>query len=223
MKGKHIRAILPWDDRIQGYVLTLLKLSTIVAAVVAVSFQQWGALVFCLLTFMLMYLPELIRASARITLPIEFNVVLVLFMYASVFIGELGHAYERFWWWDAALHTGSGFILGYIGFLILYVKVQQGSLRAGRLFVGASIFCLALAMGALWEIFEFAGDALWAGDLQHGSLHDTMWDLIVDAAGGLIMAVIGVRHIFGKKSGFITRWAKNFISINPRLGIRRDR
>ena len=26
---------------------------------------------------------------------------------ASMFLGEVGDAYERFWWWDAVLHTGS--------------------------------------------------------------------------------------------------------------------
>ncbi len=204
--------------RIQHILVILLRLSVAVAGGLAIYFRDWGALTYCLLTLLLMFLPELIESRAKINLPIEFDLTLVVFMFTAVFVGKVGFAYERFWWWDAVLHTGAGFILGYIGFLVLYVKIQQKKIQASRLLVGLIIFSLGLSFGTLWEIFEFTVDSFFAQiDLQRHSLRDTMWDLIIDGIGALIMAKIGVHQIFDEPKGFIANWTQKFLRDNPHL------
>lgn len=210
----HSRSI---EDRIQYYLLFFLRLSVVAAIPFALYFREWGAFGYCLLSLALMFLPRLIRSRANVDLPIEFDVVLVVFMYAAVFLGKVGFAYERFWWWDSALHTSSGFILGYVGFLLLYIKVQQKKIQASRRLIGLIIFSISLAFGAVWEIFEYGVDLLLGGNLQRGSLRDTMGDLMVDAIGALIMARIGVKLIYDGKKGFVERWTRNFIRVNPHL------
>ncbi len=206
------------DDKLQHYLLFVLKVSVVVAAGIALYYREVGAFLYCILAFILMFLPDLIKSRVKISLPIEFDVVLVVFMYASVFLGKVGGAYERFWWWDAALHTSSGFILGFIGFLVLYLNVKRQKIQASRKLLGLTIFCFALAFGAIWEIFEFGIDNILNGNLQRGSLRDTMWDLIVDSLGALVMAWIGTKLIFGEGKGFIARWTQNFLHANPHLG-----
>ncbi|HTE21450.1 MAG TPA: hypothetical protein VK674_00225 [Candidatus Limnocylindria bacterium] len=209
---------LSLDDRLQWYLLLFLRVSVIGGMGLSAYYHEWGAFLYSVLALALMFLPELIKSRARLRLPIEFDVVLVIFMYASVFLGKAGAAYERFWWWDGALHTGAGFILAYIGFLVLYIKVGQKQLQASRLLIGLMIFSVALAFGALWEIYEFGYDILFNGNAQRGSLHDTMWDLIVDGIGALVMARIGIGIIFDKPRGFIARLTKSFVKANPHLG-----
>jgi len=203
------------DDRIQLWLMTLLRISVVIGGCAALYLREWGPFAYSVLALILMYLPALIKARTRVNLPVEFDVVLVLFMYAAVFLGKVGHAYEHFWWWDAALHTSAGFLLGYVAFLALYINVQQGKIKSTRLVFGLLIFCIALAFGAMWEIFEFGLDGLLGGNLQRGSLHDTMWDLIVDSVGALIMARIGVSIIFDKPRGLIGRLTDNFVRANP--------
>lgn len=205
------------DDKLQHYLLILLKVSVVVAATISLYYREVGAFFYCILTLGLMYLPSLIESKVKVSLPIEFDVVLVVFMYASVFLGKVGGAYERFWWWDAALHTSSGFILGFIGFLVLYVNVKQQKIKASRKLIGLTIFCFALAFGALWEIFEFGVDNILNGNLQRGSLRDTMWDLIVDSFGAFVAAWIGTRFLYGKSDGILARWTRNFLQVNPHL------
>jgi hypothetical protein len=206
------------DDKIQWCLLLFLRFSVVGGLGLAAYYHEWGAFLYSLLALGLMFLPELIKSRARVRLPIEFDVVLVGFMYASVFLGKVGAAYERFWWWDAVLHTSAGFILAYVGFLVLYVKVLQKKVEATRTLFLLIIFCFALAFGAVWEIFEYTVDQILGGNLQRGSLRDTMWDLIVDGGGALIMARIGVGIIFDKPKGFIARWTQNFVKANPDLG-----
>lgn len=71
------------------------------------------------------------------------------------------------------------------------------------LFVAVFAFCFALALGAVWEIYEFAADCLLATNMQkfsldngtvlvgQAALRDTMKDLIVDALGAVGASVIG--------------------------------
>lgn len=205
------------DDRIQYYIMLLLKLSVVIAMLFALYFKAWGAVGYSVLTLLLMFLPRLIKSRAKVNLPIEFDVVLVIFVYAAVFLGKAGLAYNHFWWWDVVLHTSSGFILGFIAFLMLYVKVQQKKIQASRLLIGLIIFSIALAFGAVWEIFEYGLAEVFGGNITAAGLRDTIQDLIVDGLGGLVMAKIGVGQIFDHKQGFIARWAYNFIQANPHL------
>ncbi len=46
-------------------------------------------------------------------------------------------------------------------------------------------FALGLAVGALWEIFEWASDELFGSDLSQGNI-DTIGDLIADGSGALV-------------------------------------
>ena len=183
----------------------------------AFYYQAWGAFGFCILSLGLMFLPQLVKSRVNIRLPIEFDVVLAIFMYAAVFLGKVGQAYNHFWWWDVVLHTSSGFIIGYAAFLILYIKVQQKKIQASRLLIGLMIFSVALAFGALWEIVEYGLAVVFGGNITAAGLRDTIQDLMVDGLGGLVMAKVGVNQIFESKKGFIARWTGNFIRVNPHL------
>ncbi len=164
-----------------------------------------------------MFTPELIESRVKIELPAEFDLAIVGFLYMSIFLGEAINAYETFWWWDAVLHTGSGVILSFAGFLLLYTKVKQGKLQASPILLGIIIFSLGLAFGVVWEIFEFAVDSLFGTSMQKSGLVDTMWDLIVDGAGALIMAYIGAHYIHYGGKGPFHRLIRKFLILNPRI------
>lgn len=217
MKNLEHNRLATADDYIQYYLLVVLRLSVVVAMGLAAYYQELGAFLYSVLALVLMFLPRLIRSRVKVNLPIEFDVVLVIFMYMAVFLGKAGGAYDHFWWWDVILHTSSGFILGFIAFLILYIKVEQKKLHASRLLVGLLIFSVGLAFGALWEIFEYGLALIFGGNITAAGLRDTIQDLIVDSVGSLLIAWIGVRQIFDKRQGFIARWAHNFVKLNQNL------
>jgi hypothetical protein len=137
----------------------------------------------------------------QVRLPLEFEVLLNVFIFASIFLGEVGGFYTRFWWWDAVLHTSSGLALGFIGFLILYSLYRADRLDARPALIAVFSFCFALALGVLWEVFEFAADSIVGSDMQKSGLVDTMWDLIVDAVGALIAAISGYAYMAYRTHG----------------------
>ena len=59
--------------------------------------------------------------------------------------------YERIWWWDIALHTSSGLLMGVLGFLLVYVlnESERIDMHMRPRFVAIFAFLFAVAVGHL--------------------------------------------------------------------------
>lgn len=166
------------------------------------------------------FLPVLLGNRFQVKIPYEFESLAVIFVYLSLFLGEVQGFYVRYWWWDLVLHAGSGFLLGILGFLLVYVmnEKQDVELDLHPKFIAFFAFLFAMGMGAIWEIFEFAMDQLFGMNMQKSGLQDTMWDLIVDAIGAFIISVLGWGFLQTKdRDSFLEQWIDNFVEKNPHL------
>ena len=162
--------------------------------------------------------PSLLGARFNVRVPAEFELLAVLFIFASLFLGEVHSYYERFWWWDVLLHLGSGLLFGILGFLLVYSinQRQLGDVGLRPAFVALFAFAFAVALGALWEIFEFGMDQLFGLNMQKSGLVDTMWDLIVDAAGAIVMSLLGWWYLRTREvDSFLERWIEKYLAANP--------
>ena len=204
----------------------VLQCVLFVEVLVALWTQRWFTGFFTVLIVLVTFLPVLLERRFRIHIPPEMQLLAITFVFASLFLGEVRDYYNRFWWWDIALHTSSGFLLGILGFLLVHVLNEaervQVHMKAG--FVAFFAFLFALGVGALWEIFEFTMDQLFGTTMQKpmlgdpSGLTDTMWDLIVDALGALVISVLGWRHLKNpQKASLLERWIGDCVRRNPRF------
>ena len=169
--------------------------------------------------------PELLGRRFRVQVPPEFQLLAVLFVFAALFLGEMQSYYEKLWWWDIALHTSSGLLFGILGFLLVYVlnANEHADLHMRARFVALFAFSFAVAVGTLWEIFEFAMDQIFGTNMQKAmlgdpsGLTDTMWDIIVNALGALAVSLFGWWYMHQREHSFIEVWIQKFIERNPRL------
>lgn len=214
------------ESTLHSRLTTLLQIILLAGAVGAVWEQQWFNAVIISGIILITLLPQLLARQFNVVIPAEFQLLTIGFVFASLFLGEVHGYYTRFWWWDIVLHTSSGFLLGIIGFLLVYVlnETEQIQLNMRPGFVAFFAFLFALGTGAVWEIFEFTIDSLFGTDMQKtmlgdsSGLTDTMWDLIVDAVGALIISVLGYGYLKAKRDeSFLRRWIRKFIKSNPRL------
>ena len=205
--------------------LTLALQSLLIVGIAAAAFQgQWLAAFITGLILLVTLLPLMVGKKLDVFIPPEMEGLAVLFVFASLFLGEVHGYYVRFWWWDLVLHAASGLLLGILGFLLVYVLNQKPDLGLDMKpgFVALFAFMFSLGLGALWEIFEFWMDST-LGTTMQKSLRDTMFDLIVDALGALAISVFG--YVYLKTSevdSFLERWILRFIEANPRLFRTRD-
>lgn len=209
-------------QRITGLLQTIL----IAGLVGAIWEQHWFNVVIISGIVIITFIPILLARTFAVVIPPEFQLMAIGFIFASLFLGEVHGYYTRFWWWDIVLHTSSGFLLGIIGFLMVYLlnETEHISLNLKPGFVSLFAFLFALGMGTLWEVFEFSVDELLGMNMQSPmlgnatGLTDTMWDLIVDAIGALVIAILGYGYLKTReKHSFLQRWIRKFIKKNPRL------
>lgn len=182
-------------ERIQRVLSHLLRLLILIGTCAALIQGKWIILFVGTLAFIATLFPAILARNYDLYLPTEFEFFLTVFIYAAIFLGEVKSFYAIFWWWDIALHALSGLALGSVGFLILYTLHREGRLSASPLTISFFTFCFALALGALWEMFEFVMDSLFGLNMQKSGLRDTMWDLIVDAGGAGTLAIFSYVYI----------------------------
>jgi hypothetical protein len=216
------KRILIWKrlenaEKINLVVMTFLRLTLLFAIVGSIFAMRWTVVFVSLVTLMLTFLPRVFEKRYKIDIPIELEIVTVLFIYSTLYLGEVGGYYERFWWWDIVLHAGSAMAIGFIGFMILFILYKGEKIKASPITIAIFSFFFALGIGALWEIFEFGMDQIFGLNMQKSGLIDTMWDLIVDSGGALIASVAGYFYIKGKGFSFFDRVIERFVKENPRL------
>lgn len=214
------------ESTLHNRLATILQIILLAGAIGAIWNQQWFNAVIIIGIIFITLLPLVLAKSFDFVIPHEFKLLTIGFVFASLFLGEVHGYYTKFWWWDIVLHTSSGFLLGMIGFLLVYVLNEteqiQISMRPG--FVAFFAFLFALGMGALWEIIEFSFDTVFDMNMQkpmlgdNSGLTDTMWDLIVDALGALVISILGYGYLKATQDeSFLERWIRKFIRSNPRL------
>ena len=203
-----------------------LQLILLGEALFAVWGQRWFTAFLTAMIIAITFFPLLFERRFRIHIPPELQLAAIGFVFASLFLGEIRDYYTRFWWWDMALHTMSGFLLGILGFLLVHIMNETEKIHVHMKpgFVAFFAFMFALGVGALWEIFEFTMDSLFGMNMQKpmlgdpSGLTDTMWDLIVDATGALVISVLGWRYLKNPdKRSFLERWIDSFIERTPRF------
>lgn len=197
-----------------------LQAALLVGVVLQLVQGQWLAAAATTGVLFVTLLPMVLGRRFHVFIPSEFELLAAVMAFASSFLGEVRGYFLRFWWWDAVLHAGSGFLLGMLGFLLVFVLNQKEDIavqmKAG--FVALFAFAFSLALGALWEILEFTVDQVFGVNMQKSGLVDTMWDLIVDAAAALAIAVLGYTYLKRRADdSFLERWIERFIRSNARL------
>ena len=135
----------------------VLQLLMALAAAGALYERQWLNAFVIASILGLTAMPGVVGRRIRVFLPPAFELAAVLFVFAALFLGEVRGYYTRFWWWDVVLHTSSGFLLGVLGFVLVFVLNREPHVQVymAPSFVFLFSFTFALAVGALWEVFEF--------------------------------------------------------------------
>lgn len=159
----------------------------------------------CLLGIVVMMLPTFIAHKWKIVVPNAIVIMYFVFLYCAIYLGEVHSFYYLIPHWDTILHAFSGAMLGALGFMLVDIlnKDQRVSVNLSPLFLSIFAFAFALAVGALWEIYEYAFDAILGLNMQKHTteagvalvgtqaLSDTMKDIIIDALAALCVSVVG--------------------------------
>ncbi|WP_299842969.1 hypothetical protein [uncultured Roseovarius sp.] len=186
-------------------------------ALVAMGQARWSLAFVAMATLSLSLVPVLIARWADVKVPPGFIAAVVVFVAATLFLGEVFDFYERFWWWDIVLHIGSAIGFGLVGFVLVFMMFQGDRFAAPHFAIAFFAFCFAVTIGVVWEVFEFMMDQLFGLNMQKSGLLDTMGDLIVDMVGAALGATSGYAYLKGLQYGGLTGIIDEFVRRNPRF------
>jgi len=206
-------------EKIQLIVAYILQLILIGSSILAIYKKNWLTLFLIISTLILTFLPAIFRRNFKVFIPIEFDFVIIVFVFTSIFLGEVQGYYTHLWWWDVVMHTSSGILLGIAAFVLIYILNEEEKIHIDMKpgFIALFAFAFAVASGAVWEIFEYTLDSTIGTNMQASGLVDTMWDLIVDCLGAILISVLGYFYIRRNDSLLFERFVHRFVRKNPQL------
>jgi hypothetical protein len=193
--------------------------------IILLAERQWQSAAILLALFAIFLMPVVLNHRLKLVIPAEFQILVVLFAFAALFMGSIRGFYAAIWWWDLALHFCSGLLLGILGFLTIYVmnENERVQIYLRPKFAALFAFIFAVAVGALWEVFEFSVDQIFGYTMQTAmfgdpsGLTDTMWDLIVDALGAGSVSLLGWWYMSQHKRSLVEAMILKFIARNPQM------
>jgi hypothetical protein len=194
-----------WIDRVELSIALVLQAGILVVTISAFFQGRWLGAFSGAVVLLLTFAPAMIERRLNLTLPVEFTLINCVILYASFALGEAQDFYERIWWWDLALHGLSALTIGMIGFLCIYVFYMTHRIRIAPGWIATITFALAVAVGTIWEIFEFLADLTLGLNMQKSGLDDTMTDLMINTTGAALAALMGYFYVRDKDSLFARR------------------
>lgn len=141
----------------------------------------------------LMCTPFAIKKVFKISFSRLVSTLFYLYMFLAGFLGGIINFYQRFFWWDILIHFIMGMVVAVLSIYILNFTIyRKDRAKHNLFFTFLFMISFAMAIGAVWEIWEFAGDVLFKlnaqnhiGEIGLVALRDTMVDLCMDFIGAI--------------------------------------
>ncbi len=169
------------------------------------------------LMLILLKAPDILRLRYRIEVPAIMSITVIIFAFSALVMGDGLDFYGRIPWWDKLLHAESGILLSIVALWLIHIIMAENEkyIYFNKYFLCLFLVLFSLGIGAFWEILEFSYDSIAGTNSQqfmlsttssiilptdipkqgHAALEDTMWDLILDFLGALLVAIVGfIRH-----------------------------
>lgn len=147
-----------------------------------------------LLALLLSLMPQILHRNYKITFPWEIDLLIAFSLVLHIFFGEFLDFYGTVPYYDKFLHFFGTATISILGFMAVYAIHYLTPIELTLKSMGFFTVIFAMAVGSFWEIAEFMVDKMWGLKTQMG-LDDTMWDLIWDFWGGLVVALLGMYYV----------------------------
>lgn len=194
--------------------LHILKIIMFILLIIAFWEDDLTGVFGCIIGIILSFIPSILHKNFNITLPwiLDTLIAFALFLHIG---GVVLNVYHTIPYYDSLTHFVSAILVAFLAFVSIYIldKYWKG-LHMNKYAMAFIVIIFTMAMGVIWEFFEWATDILFQTQEQWG-LQDTMKDLFIDTIAGIFIAIVGVNLI--KKGKFQKITYKLGKQINSRI------
>lgn len=155
--------------------------------------------------------------GGRFILSDGFEIVFAIYAFCGTIVGDMLNAFAIIPFWDSIMHAFSGEVLCYVGYLLADIMNRKQAEKGGApngFFLALFAVCLAVALGSVWELIEYASDDLLGTNSQqfmetttgtfvteedvplvgHLALRDTIKDMFLNTTGVVCAACVIAPH-----------------------------
>ena len=174
-------------------VYVVLRLIVVAILVSSILRGEYENAAICLLVLFLFLLPLFVQRNFGIELPGTLEIIILVFIFASEILGELGCFFINVPNWDSILHTTTGFLCAAFGFALIDILNRNDKIKfqLSPIYVALVAFCFSMTIGVLWEFFEFSVDRLFHMDMQKDTVVQSITSVMLDPTNMNIPVTIG--------------------------------
>lgn len=173
--------------------LLIFRIAVIVQSLYFLFKGEYPPAVYCIFTLFITFIVDIVYKFTKLNPSTFMKFTVQFFIFISMFLGHTHNMYHHIPNYDDILHIFSGFIIAFLGYLILDTFNLGRNNPKYKCFVSLFIFIFSLALAGLWEVYEFTTDYFFSLNSQGGSLNDTMLDIINGSIGPIIISIV---HLF---------------------------
>ena len=163
-------------------VYVVLRLIVVAILVSSILRGEYENAAICLLVLFLFLLPLFVQKNFGIELPGTLEIIILVFIFASEILGELGCFFINVPNWDSILHTTTGFLCAAFGFALIDILNRNDKIKfqLSPIYVALVAFCFSMTIGVLWEFFEFGMDWFFHTDMQRDTVINAIYSASLD-------------------------------------------
>ncbi len=196
-------------------IINLIRFLLVIALFIAIYQKRNLILLFSGIALFLTFLPKIFKKFLKIDLPANFEIIVIMFIYGLLIFLESTGIYYQFIWFNFLIKLAAAIALGFVGLAVMYALYKSERIRGSPVMISFFSFCFAIALGTLWEFFEFSLDKIFGFSLHIPE--DTMTDIATYMLGAFLVSSAGYMYIKNGKIIVISGLIEKFIEKNPKL------
>ena len=192
---------------LKNYISIALKLILIISILNSIYNSLWHIMSANIFLLILLFLPQILKRSIKLTIPIGFEILLFIFTILTLFLGNVG---------GILAPISFGIAVSFIGFLILLILYKSNQIKKNYPLILLFSFNLTMTFAVGLELLKFYLKLALGHELSSGLYLFSMMTLSYVLIGAVISTLIGLLYMT-KKFFLLTKIVGLFVNSNPNL------
>lgn len=208
-------------NRIRFYFFVIFRALLVIAGISASLRGDLLNISLCIFALILTFLPTLIKKKWEFHFPSLFEILILIFIYLSVFPEIMSPLVQRLWWGDFILNALSTVVIGAIAFSLVYLLFweKESHTVMTPAIIAVFSFCLSFTISTFMEISIIALVHIFGFDAPRYEMGITApnmtSNLFIDLLISFLMSLAGFIYIRHHKENRLDRMVTGFVEKNP--------
>jgi len=200
-------------SRLFSQPLTLaVKIILVISILNALYHNLWHIMSTSIFLLLLMFIPELMKKSYKIKFPRQFEILLLIFVIATFFIGKIQGAIVPIFF---------GIAMGFIGFMVLFILYSDNKIRKDYFMMILFALSLSISLAFGLELLKYYLKILLGYTINDPLYIYTMNNMSYVLIGAIIASIFGYIYMRNQK-GALQKVVDKFMKTNPKLFLKQE-